>query len=67
VSSWEGHIVLYFALGAVPVRGIGYTDVGAAAFPDECSRHLVGRWWMFVGDGGGGGPCPFGYRFHGGG
>jgi hypothetical protein len=35
-------------------------------FPDECSRHLIGKWWIF-GSGDGIGDCPFGYQFHGGG
>lgn len=35
-------------------------------FPDECSRHLIGKWWMF-GSSDGIGDCPFGYQFHGGG
>jgi hypothetical protein len=65
ISSPEGHFVIYTAVGTSPVRGVAYTDVGAATFPDECSRHLVGPWWMFVGGASGSG-CPFGYRFHGG-
>jgi hypothetical protein len=67
VSSPEGHFVLFTAIGTGPVRGLGYTDGGAATFQDECSRHLVGQWWMFVQESSGTGLCPFGYRFHGGG
>jgi hypothetical protein len=48
-----------------PFRGLGYTDLGAATFPDECSRHLTGKWWMFVVDSNGMGNCPTGYRFAG--
>ena len=60
------HIVSFKTLGS-PYRGLTYTDVGASSFPDECSRHLIGMWWMFVGDTGRIGNCPFGYQFHGGG
>lgn len=72
VSTAEGHFVVYTALGSRPVRGLAYTDVGAATFPDGCTRHLAGRWWAFVGSTenealGIDGLCPFGYRFHGGG
>jgi hypothetical protein len=67
VSSPEGHFVTYTAVGPGPIRGVGYTDIGAAAFPDDCARQLTGRWWMFVQDTSGIGNCPFGYRFHGGG
>jgi hypothetical protein len=67
VSSPLGHFVTYTAIGPGPVHGLGYTDIGAATFQDECSRHLTGPWWMFVQDTSGIGNCPFGYRFHGGG
>src|ERR1700722_19371577 len=66
VSTPEGHFVI-FTSGGQTARGIGYTDIGAATFPDECSRHLVGKWWMFTGTTSGTGGCPFGYQFHGGG
>jgi hypothetical protein len=66
VSTNEGHFVTYDSL-TTPGRGLGYTDAGAATFPDECSRHLVGEWWMFVEDRSGLGNCPIGYQFHGGG
>jgi hypothetical protein len=62
----EGHFVTYDSVKD-PGRGLGYTDVGAATFPDECSRHLVGEWWMYVEDGSGMGTCPIGYHFQGGG
>jgi hypothetical protein len=65
VSNPQGHFVTYTVLGPGPASGVGYTDIGAATFPDECSRHLVGRWWMFGPDPDGG--CPMGYQFHGGG
>jgi hypothetical protein len=66
VSSPEGHFVLFTALGQT-ARGLGFTDRGAATFPDECSRHLTGAWWMFTGTTSGTGDCPIGYQFHGGG
>jgi hypothetical protein len=67
VATSEGHFVTFTVAGSKPVRGIGYTDIGAATFEDECYRHLTGRWWMFVADASGIGNCPIGYRFHGGG
>jgi len=66
VSTPEGHFVLYTS-GTGTSRGIGFTDVGAATFPDACSRHLIGPWWMFTAPTGGEGQCPIGYSFHGGG
>lgn len=62
----EGHFVT-FTEGQS--RGLGYTDAGAATFPDECVRHLEGEWWMFVGsnDPSDPGHCPIGYQFQGGG
>jgi hypothetical protein len=66
-STGSGHFVTYNALDARPMRGIGYTDVGGRTFPDECVRHLVAKWWMYVGDASGIGNCPFGYHFVGGG
>ena len=66
VSSPEGHFVLFTAVGR-PLQGLGYTDIGSATFPDECSRHLTGAWWMFTASHGGIGGCPIGYRFDGGG
>ncbi len=65
-SSPEGHFVTYTAVAPGQTHGLGYTDIGAATFADECSRHLTGRWWMYVQDTSGIGNCPFGYRFHGG-
>ena len=47
-------------------RGLAYTDGGAAMFGNECSRHLVGKWWMFTSETDGTGDCPIGYKFHGG-
>lgn len=67
LATSEGHIVLFSSTGTYPARGLGYTDVGAAAFPDECSRHLTSQWWMYVSDVSGIGNCPIGYRFHAGG
>jgi len=49
-----------------PTLGLGYTNLGGAAFPDECSRHLTGEWWMFAGTTSGTGDCPIGYQFNGG-
>jgi len=66
VSTPEGHFVLYTS-GTQTSRGLGYTDIGASTFPDACSRHLIGRWWMFTGPKNGEGACPIGYSFHGGG
>ena len=66
VSTPEGHFVLYTS-GTGTSRGIGFTDIGAATFPDACSRHLIGPWWMFTAPTGGEGQCPVGYSFHGGG
>lgn len=66
VSTPEGHFVI-FTSAELPDRGLGYTDIGAATFPDECSRHLTGEWWMFTRDSSGTGGCPIGYQFHGGG
>ena len=36
VSTPEGHFVIFTA-GGLTGRGLGYTDVGAATFPDQCS------------------------------
>jgi hypothetical protein len=66
VYTFAGHFVTYDSVQS-PGHGLGYTDAGAATFPDECSRHLVDQWWMYAPDGGGLGACPIGYRFHGGG
>ena len=65
VSSPEGHFVLFTVIGQ-SARGLAFTDVGAATFLDQCSRHLIGEWWTFTGSTGGIGGCPFGYQFHGG-
>jgi hypothetical protein len=65
VSTPGGHSVRFTEVGHE--GGISYTDVGAADFPDECTRHLTGEWWMFVvesKDAPGG--CPIGYHFQGG-
>jgi hypothetical protein len=66
VSTPEGHFVIFTALGRSE-GGLGYTDRGAATFPDACSRHLTGKWWAFSTDTNGEGGCPVGYRFLGGG
>ena len=66
VSTPEGHFVIFTA-AELTGRGLGYTDIGAATFPDECSRHLTGEWWMFTRESSGTGGCPIGYQFHGGG
>jgi len=66
VGTPEGHVVVFTAAGR-STRGIAYTDIGSATFPDACARHLTGNWWMFTQDGGGTGRCPIGYGFHGGG
>jgi hypothetical protein len=65
LSNPEIQVVRYSVTSAGGVRGLVYTDIGAAAFPDQCFRHLVGQWWMFVGDASAIG-CPWGYTFHGG-
>jgi hypothetical protein len=67
VSTYEGHFVVFTAVGSRLARGLGFSDIGAGAFPDECVRHLAGEWWMFVSDSSGIGDCPIGYTFHGGG
>lgn len=61
----EGHFVIYMSLEA-HYQGLAYTDRGAATFYEDCSRQLVGDWWMFAPSEGGTGGCPFGYRYHGG-
>ncbi len=66
VSTPEGHFVL-FTSGTRTSRSIGFTDIGAATFPDACSRHLIGPWWMFTAPTVGEGECPIGYSFQGGG
>jgi hypothetical protein len=62
----EGHFVTFTSVGHSE-QGLGYTDVGASTFEDECSRHVVGKWWMFNARTNGLGSCPIGYQFHGGG
>jgi len=62
----EGHFVIFTSV-AQAMHGLGYTDRGASTFPDECSRQLVGKWWMFTPDTDELGSCPIGYQFHGGG
>lgn len=66
VSTPEGHFVTFTPEGQ-PTRGLAYTDVGPGTFPDQCTRHLIGKWWMFTGSSDGMGGCPIGYQFHGGG
>ena len=61
VSTPEGQSVLFTVAGKT-VRGLGYTDRAATSFPDECTRHLAGEWWMFTSTTGG---CPIGYQFQG--
>jgi hypothetical protein len=65
LSTPEGSLVRFTATRG-PIRGLGYTDLGGATFPDECSRHLTGQWWMFTGTTSGTGDCPIGYQFNGG-
>lgn len=68
ISTSEGHFVTFTAAGSMPSRGISYTDRGPETFLEECYKHLVGHWWMFVGAdlSNPASPCPFGYQFHGG-
>lgn len=64
----EGHFVTFRASGSGPARGIGFTDAGARTFPDACTRHLFGEWWMFTESAdtdGDPGSCPIGYQFQG--
>jgi hypothetical protein len=64
-SSPQGTFVIFSTSG----RGLGYTNVGARSFPDECVRHITGEWWMFTqasDDDGNPGSCPVGYVFDGG-
>jgi hypothetical protein len=67
-ATWtpEGHFVTFTGTHS---QGVGYTNVGATTFPDQCARHLFGDWWMFVGSNNPSEPgqCPIGYRFQGGG
>jgi hypothetical protein len=66
-SSAVGDVVTFATTGGSR-GGIGYTDIGEAAFEDECVRHLSGNWWTFTGQiAGTPGGCPFGYQFSGGG
>jgi hypothetical protein len=66
-STPEGHFVTFTSVDVGPKGGgLGYTDRGAATFEDACSKHLVGKWWMFSNDTNGMGSCPVGYTFHGG-
>jgi hypothetical protein len=63
----SGDYVVFTAAGQT-TRGLAYTDRGGATFEDECSRHLVGKWWMFTAETSQtSGDCPIGYQFHGGG
>jgi hypothetical protein len=64
VSASEGYAVTFAPVGA-PSSGLAFTDMGGAAFPDECSRHLSGQWWTYHFDTSGTGSCPFGYAYHG--
>jgi hypothetical protein len=64
VSTREGHYVTFGSIGYN--GGLGYTDRGAATFPDACSRHLTGEWWVYRSETNGEGGCPVGYRFQGG-
>lgn len=63
---------VWFAPVSVPSEALDYTDVGTAAFVDECYRHLDGDWWMTAPEdeaaasGGGGRACRIGYRPSGG-
>ena len=66
VSTAEGNIETFTASDGSQ-GGLGYTDIGAAAFEDECARHLVGSWWTFTPQPDGTGGCPIGYRYSGGG
>lgn len=64
VSTREGHFVTFSPIGYN--GGLSYTDRGAATFPDACSRHLTGEWWVYRSETNGEGGCPVGYRFQGG-
>ena len=37
-----GYEVTFTVTEGTGSRGLGYTDVGSSAFPDECARHLIG-------------------------
>ena len=63
VTSFNKVRIVRFVTLTRPSRGVAYTDVGASSFPDECARHLIGMWWMFVEDTSGIGNCPIGYQF----
>lgn len=65
----EGHFVTFRTSGSGPDRGIAFTNAGARTFPDACTRHLVGEWWMFTeaaDTDGDPGSCPIGYHYQGG-
>jgi hypothetical protein len=71
-SIWTpaGHLVEFNAIGPGAHGGLVYTDRPSASFEDECSRHLVGSWWMFAPStvsNGDPGTCYIGYTFSGGG
>ena len=57
--------VVFTAVGQTS-RGLAYTNRGAATFGNDCTRHLIGQWWIFTAETSGSGDCPIGYQFHGG-
>jgi hypothetical protein len=49
--------------------GLVYTDNPSTSFADQCTRHLVGKWWMIApstDSNGDPGSCFIGYRYVGG-
>jgi hypothetical protein len=58
-----GYVI--FTAASQTTRGLVYADRGGVTFGNECSRHLVGKWWMFTAETSGEGACPIGYQFQG--
>ncbi len=55
----------YTSLNGRADSGLGFTPVGEAAFPDECTRHLEGPWWAWNRAADGVGDCQIGYTCQG--
>jgi hypothetical protein len=69
IWSPEGHIVSFVASGPGGSGGLVYTDRPSVSFPDQCARHMVGKWWLvapLTDSNGDPGTCYFGYGYHGG-
>ena len=68
VSTAEGHIVNFVAIGRPPTHGITFTDRGSETFLDSCYMHLVGSWYAFQAANlsNPAAPCNAPWKFHGG-